>query len=77
MSATLRYRRSITLHEGDYGSRRRSWRCASTGRFRSTSDLKFAVDERPTIGSVRVLDRPGDDAELVHLAAIAPPRKTG
>ncbi len=33
------------------------------------SELKFAVVGRPAIGSVLVLDRAGDDAELVHLAA--------
>ncbi|RRH87126.1 hypothetical protein EH240_36490 [Mesorhizobium tamadayense] len=59
---------SITLHKGDYGSQgtivlriRQS--------FSVNSDLNFAVKERPAIGSVLVLDRAGDDAELVHLAA--------
>lgn len=56
---------SFTLHEGDFGSGgvvvlrvHRS--------FSIDSELKFAVVERPVIGSVVVLDRP--DGELVHLA---------
>ena len=28
----------------------------------------FTIVERPEVGSVRVFDRPGDHAELVHLA---------
>lgn len=59
---------SITLHEGNYGDGgvvvltvHRSF-SVSTG-------LKFSVAERPAIGSVRVLDRPGDGAELVYLAS--------
>lgn len=59
---------SITLHEGDYGSRAvivlRVFRSFSVD-----SELKFVVTERPAIGSVRVFDRAGDDAELVHVAA--------
>lgn len=59
---------SITLHEGDYGSQGTIvLRVHRT--FSVNSDLKFAVKERPAIGSVLVLDRAGDDAELVHLAA--------
>lgn len=56
---------SFTLHEGDLGKGGvilvRVHRTFSTD-----SDLKFTVVERPTIGSVIVLDRP--DGELVHLA---------
>ncbi len=59
---------SFTLHEGDYGQGgvivlrvHRS--------FSVDSDLKFTVVERPGVGSVLVLDRPGDNAELVHVAA--------
>lgn len=58
---------SVTLHEGDYGQGGvivlRVHRTFSVN-----SDLKFTVVERPAIGSVQVLDRPGDEAELVHLA---------
>ncbi|MGV1963607.1 hypothetical protein FY133_26805 (plasmid) [Agrobacterium tumefaciens] len=58
---------SITVHEGDYGSQGtivlRVYRTFSVN-----SDLKFAVKARPAIGAVLVLDRAGDDGELVHLA---------
>ncbi|WP_108610705.1 hypothetical protein [Aminobacter sp. MSH1] len=58
----------ITLHEGDYGSNGIvTIRVHRT--FSADSDLKFTVAERPAIGSVRVLDRPGDGAELVYLAS--------
>ncbi|MFN3672813.1 MAG: hypothetical protein ACK4VM_12975 [Bosea sp. (in: a-proteobacteria)] len=59
---------SFTLHEADF----------STGgvvairvhrSFSLDSTLHFEVVERPAIGSVRVFDRPGEDAELVHLAS--------
>lgn len=36
--------------------------------FSVNSDLNFAVKERPAIGSVLVLDRDGEEAELVYLA---------
>jgi hypothetical protein len=59
---------TITLHQGDYGQGGvivlRVHRTFSVN-----SDLKFTVVERPAIGAVLVLDRPGDEAELVHLAA--------
>jgi len=59
---------SITLHEGDYGSQGTIvLRVHRT--FSVNSDLKFVVGERPAIGSVLVLERNGDDAQLVHLAA--------
>ncbi|MER8589675.1 hypothetical protein NKH19_31575 [Mesorhizobium sp. M1338] len=59
---------SITLHKGDYGSQGTIvLRVHQT--FSVNSDLKFSVKQRPAIGSVLVLDRAGDDAELVHLAA--------
>ena len=59
---------SITLHEGDYGSQGTIvLRVHLT--FSVNSELNFAVKERPAIGSVLVLDRAGEDAELVHLAA--------
>jgi len=58
---------SFTLHEGDHGANGviviRVHRTFSVN-----SSLRFAVLERPAIGSVRIFDRPGDDAELVHLA---------
>ncbi|BAB54684.1 hypothetical protein [Mesorhizobium japonicum] len=59
---------SITLHKGDYGSQGTIvLRVHQT--FSVNSDLKFSANERPAIGTVLVLDRAGDDAELVHLAA--------
>ena len=58
---------SFTLHEADYGSSGviaiRVHRTFSLG-----STLRFTIIERPAVGSVRVFDRPGDHAELVHLA---------
>lgn len=59
---------SITLHKGDYGSQG-TIVLRVYNMFSVNSDLKFSVKERPAIGSVLVLDRAGDDAELVHLAA--------
>ncbi|WP_338835208.1 hypothetical protein [Bradyrhizobium septentrionale] len=57
----------FTLHEIDYGAGGViAIRVHRT--FSLESKLHFTVVERPAIGSVRVLDRPGDDAELVHLA---------
>jgi hypothetical protein len=58
---------SVTLHQGDFGS---------AGvivlkvfkTFSVNSPLTFTVIERPKPGIVRVLNRAGDDAELVHLA---------
>ena len=59
---------SITLHEGDHGSREiivlRVFRSFSV-----TSALRFVVTERPAVGAVRVVDRAGENAELVHLAS--------
>ncbi|UWU26000.1 hypothetical protein N2601_32240 (plasmid) [Rhizobium sp. CB3060] len=57
----------FTIHEGDFGS-------AGTivlrvfRTFSIDSDLTFKVVDRPVIGSVRIFDRPGAGAELVHLA---------
>lgn len=58
---------SFTLHEGDSGGGgviairiHRS--------FSLDSALQFTIVERPPVGSVRVFDRVGEDAELVHLA---------
>ena len=58
----------FTLHMQDVGSRSvivmRVLRSFSVN-----TDLKFSVLERPAIGSVLVLERPGPEAELVHVAA--------
>lgn len=60
---------TITLHKGDYGSQGTIvLRVHQT--FSVNSELKFAVTERPGNGSVLVLHRAGDDAELVYVAAI-------
>lgn len=58
---------SITLHKGDYGSQGTIVLRVHQS-FSVNTDLKFTVKERPAIGSVLVLDRAGDNAELVHLA---------
>lgn len=59
---------TITLHAGDYGGGGvvvlRVHRTFSVD-----SDLSFVVTERPRVGAVRVLNRPGEDAELVYLAS--------
>lgn len=59
---------SFTLHEGDHGANgvivlrvHRS--------FSVNTNLSFTVIQRPAIGMVRIFDRAGEDAELVHLAA--------
>lgn len=58
---------TITLHKGDFGSGGVIvLRVHQT--FSVNSDLTFTVVERPAIGSILVLDRAGEDAELVHLA---------
>ncbi|RUX52628.1 hypothetical protein EOA33_01970 [Mesorhizobium sp. M4A.F.Ca.ET.050.02.1.1] len=58
---------SFTLHEADYGSGGVvAVRVLRT--FSLDSRLRFTLLERPAMGAVRVLDRPGEDAELVHLA---------
>lgn len=58
----------FTLHEGDYGARGViAIRIHRT--FSLESELTFKVIERPALGSVRVFDRAGANAELVHLAA--------
>lgn len=59
---------SFTLHEADFGT-------GGVGAIRVhrtfslESTLHFSVIERPAIGSVRVFDRAGDDAELVYFAS--------
>ncbi|RWB66214.1 hypothetical protein [Mesorhizobium sp.] len=58
---------SFTLHEADYGSGGViAVRVLRT--FSPDSRLRFTALARPAIGAVRVLDRPGEDAEVVHLA---------
>lgn len=58
---------SFTLHEADYGAGGViAIRVHRT--FSLSSSLRFTIVERPEVGSVRVFDRPGDHAELVHLA---------
>lgn len=59
---------TITLHKGDYGSQGTIvMRVHQT--FSVNSDLRFSVKERPATSSVLVLDRAGDDAELVYVAS--------
>ncbi|MBX5242596.1 hypothetical protein [Rhizobium sp. NLR22b] len=58
----------FTLNEGDFGGNG-----VITIRIHRTfsldSSLTFKVIERPQLGHIRVFDRAGDNAELVHLAA--------
>lgn len=58
---------AFTLHEGDFGGNNtivmRVFRS-----FGIDCDLTFRVLARPPLGSVRVFDRPGPSAELIHLA---------
>lgn len=57
----------FTLHEADFGAGGViAIRVHRT--FSLLSSLRFTIVERPPVGSVRVFDRPGDHAELVHLA---------
>lgn len=57
----------FTLHEADFGSANTIvMRIHRT--FGLDSDLTFKVLERPALGSIRVFDRAGSNAELVHLA---------
>lgn len=58
---------SITLHEGNYGGGGVVVLTVYKS-FSVSTDLKFDVTERSSIGSVRILDRPGEEAELLHLA---------
>ncbi|WP_094462439.1 hypothetical protein [Pannonibacter phragmitetus] len=58
---------SITLHEGDFASG--SVILVTVMRTHSVdSNLSFEIAERPKIGMVRVVNRIGDDDELLHLA---------
>lgn len=57
----------FTLHEADFGAGGViAIRVHRT--FSLDSKLHFTIIERPAIGSVRVFDRAGDNAELVYLA---------
>jgi len=57
----------FTLHEADFGGGGViAIRVHRT--FSLDSTLRFTVIERPAPGSVRVFDRAGDNAELVHLS---------
>lgn len=59
---------SFTLHEADYGAGGViAIRVHRT--FPLSSMLRFTIVERPAVGSVRVFDRAGEHAELVHLAS--------
>jgi hypothetical protein len=59
---------TFTLHEADFGAGGVvAIRVHRT--FSLESALSFTILERPAIGSVRVFDRAGEGAELVHLAA--------
>jgi hypothetical protein len=66
-AGTLDANASFTLHEADFGADGviaiRVHRTFSLG-----SSLRFTIVERPAVGTVRVFDRPGDGAGLVHLA---------
>ena len=59
---------SFTLHEGDFGSEGiivlKVFKTFSVG-----SELTFTVTERPVPGSILIFDRPGEQGELVHVAA--------
>ncbi|RWD43466.1 hypothetical protein [Mesorhizobium sp.] len=58
---------SITLNEGNFSSS--GVILVTVMRTHSVdSELKFEIVERPAIGMVRVLQRIGDDDELLHLA---------
>ncbi|MGV1767527.1 MULTISPECIES: hypothetical protein [Rhizobium/Agrobacterium group] len=58
----------FTLHEADYGAGGvTTIRVHRT--FSSDTSLTYSFVERPVIGSCRVFDRAGDNAEFVHLAA--------
>lgn len=58
----------FTLHEGDFGSGGGVIVIRVHRTFSRASALQFTIVERPAVGSVRVFDRPGERAELVHVA---------
>lgn len=57
----------FTLHEADFGSQNTIVMRIHQS-FGLDSDLTFKVLGRPVLGSVRVFDRAGSNADLVHLA---------
>lgn len=58
---------NFTLHEADFGAGGViAIRVHRT--FALDSELQFTIIERPEPGSVRIFDRAGPDAELLHLA---------
>ncbi|TCV67394.1 hypothetical protein [Neorhizobium sp. S3-V5DH] len=59
---------SFTLHEGDIGGHG-TIVVTVLRTFGIDSTLSFTVSERPSIGSVRVFDRPGPSHHMIHLAA--------
>lgn len=58
---------AITLLRGDF-TEAGVVANSSLHTFHIDYPLRFTIIERPPIGSVRVFDRPGRDAELVYLA---------
>lgn len=58
---------SITIRTADFGERGAAGFTYALGE-PSTAALRFEVLELPPIGSVRILARDGDNAELLHLA---------
>ncbi len=56
----------FTLHEADFGGKNTVVMIHRI--FGLDSALTFKVVERPALGSIRVFDRAGSNAELVHLA---------
>lgn len=67
VAGTLTLSPNFTLHEADFGAGGVvAIRVHRT--FSLDSDLWFAIVERPKIGSIRILNQPGPDAELLHLA---------
>lgn len=59
---------NFTLHKGDFGKNSTILvRVIQT--FSIASALSFTIVERPAIGSVLVLDKASDEAELLYLAA--------
>lgn len=58
---------SITLHEGNFAARGVIL-VTVTHTYPVDSELRFEVVERPTVGSVRVVQPIGENIELLHLA---------
>lgn len=58
---------SITIRTADFGERGAAGFTYALGE-PSTAAMRFEVLELPPVGSVRILARDGDNAELLHLA---------